>query len=56
MSKLDIARQITDELVMNDCLNIADHPNMEALVDEVSDIILDKLQEYTIIITSAILI
>jgi hypothetical protein len=55
MTKLELSRQITQDLADDELLNVADSTDYERLLDTVSDTILNRLENYTILITSEIL-
>jgi hypothetical protein len=55
LTKLDLSRQIANELFEKECLNLADYPSMDELIDEVSDTILNRLEDYTILRATEIL-
>jgi hypothetical protein len=48
MTKNDLAKQMAFDLLTNGCLNVSEYLNTEDLLDEVSNIILDRLEDYTI--------
>jgi hypothetical protein len=49
MTRKELSWQIANELLDNGCLNEADYPSTEALVDEVGGMVLDRLGDYIIL-------
>jgi hypothetical protein len=46
MTKLELSRTIAQDLLENDCLNLADIPALERLLDTVTDLIMYRLEDY----------
>jgi hypothetical protein len=55
MTKLELARRIAQDLADDELLNAADSTDYERLLDAVSDTILNRLEDYTILQTVEIL-
>jgi hypothetical protein len=49
MTKLELSRTIAQDLLDNDCLNLEDIPTLDRLMDIVTDLIMYRLEDYTIL-------
>jgi hypothetical protein len=46
MTKLELSKSIAQDLLDNDCLNLADIPGLDKLLDTVTDLIMYRLEDY----------
>jgi hypothetical protein len=56
MTKLELSRQITQDLIDEELINTADSTDYSYMFDAVSDTILNRLENYTILQVIEILI